>query len=70
MLAITAQRQGDYQNISGQQADASALPFEDAAFDVVCCQFDAMLARQALLQGSDSGVTGTALPGATFDAHS
>ncbi|MFL6826233.1 MAG: class I SAM-dependent methyltransferase, partial [Bradyrhizobium sp.] len=28
--------------ITWRQADAMALPFEDAAFDVVCCQFGAM----------------------------
>lgn len=29
-------------NIEWQQADALKLPFEDASFDVVCCQFGAM----------------------------
>ncbi len=29
-------------NIEWQQADALELPFEDASFDVVCCQFGAM----------------------------
>ena len=28
--------------ITWRQADAQALPFEDAAFDLVCCQFGAM----------------------------
>lgn len=42
MLAIAAQRQADDDRISWRQADASALPFDDAGFDVVCCQFGAM----------------------------
>ena len=42
MLAIAAQRQGEDDRISWRQADASALPFDDAGFDVVCCQFGAM----------------------------
>ena len=28
--------------IRWQQADAQALPFEDATFDLVCCQFGVM----------------------------
>jgi ubiquinone/menaquinone biosynthesis C-methylase UbiE len=42
MLAVAAQRQGEDDRISWRQADATALPFDDAAFDVVCCQFGAM----------------------------
>ena len=42
MLAVAAQRQGEDDRISWRQADASALPFDDAAFDVVCCQFGVM----------------------------
>lgn len=42
MLAVARQRQGDDKRMSWQQADALALPFDDAAFDVVCCQFGAM----------------------------
>ncbi|MGY4411880.1 SAM-dependent methyltransferase [Bradyrhizobium sp. LB7.1] len=42
MLAVAAQRQADDDRISWRQADGSALPFGDAAFDVVCCQFGAM----------------------------
>jgi ubiquinone/menaquinone biosynthesis C-methylase UbiE len=42
MLAVAAQRQADDDRISWRQADGSALPFDDAAFDVVCCQFGAM----------------------------
>jgi ubiquinone/menaquinone biosynthesis C-methylase UbiE len=42
MLGVAAQRQGEDPRISWRQADASALPFDDAAFDVVCCQFGAM----------------------------
>lgn len=42
MLAIAAQRQTGDDRISWRQADATALPFDDATFDVVCCQFGAM----------------------------
>jgi len=42
MLDYAASRQGPDSRIKWQQADALALPFEDAAFDVVCCQFGAM----------------------------
>ena len=42
MLAVAAQRQGADDRISWRQADATALPFDDATFDVVCCQFGAM----------------------------
>ena len=42
MLDHAAQRQGPDGRITWQQADALALPFPDAHFDVVCCQFGAM----------------------------
>jgi ubiquinone/menaquinone biosynthesis C-methylase UbiE len=42
MLAIAVQRQAGDDCISWRQADATALPFDDAAFDLVCCQFGAM----------------------------
>jgi ubiquinone/menaquinone biosynthesis C-methylase UbiE len=42
MLDYAATRQGGDGRIAWRQADALALPFEDAAFDVVCCQFGAM----------------------------
>jgi ubiquinone/menaquinone biosynthesis C-methylase UbiE len=42
MLDHAAQRQGQDGRITWQQADALALPFLDAQFDVVCCQFGAM----------------------------
>ncbi len=42
MLDYAASRQGADSRIVWQQADALALPFEDASFDVVCCQFGAM----------------------------
>ncbi|MEZ5851586.1 MAG: methyltransferase domain-containing protein [Hyphomicrobiaceae bacterium] len=42
MLVHAAQRQGEDHRITWQQADALALPFPDAQFDVVCCQFGAM----------------------------
>jgi len=42
MLDYAATRQGSDRRIEWRQADALDLPFEDAAFDVVCCQFGAM----------------------------
>jgi SAM-dependent methyltransferase len=42
MLDYAASRQGPDNRIEYRQADALALPFEDAAFDLVCCQFGAM----------------------------
>lgn len=42
MLAVAAQRQADDARIIWRQADALALAFGDAEFDVVCCQFGAM----------------------------
>lgn len=42
MLDYAATRQGEDDRITWLQADALALPFEDASFDVVCCQFGAM----------------------------
>ena len=42
MLAVAAQRQAGDDRISWRQADALALPFGEAEFDVVCCQFGAM----------------------------
>lgn len=42
MLDYAATRQGADGRIEWRQADALALPFEDASFDVVCCQFGAM----------------------------
>lgn len=42
MLDYAATRQGPDSRIEWRQADALALPFEDASFDVVCCQFGAM----------------------------
>ncbi|TPM37573.1 class I SAM-dependent methyltransferase [Mesorhizobium sp. B2-3-4] len=42
MLDYAASRQTADGRISWRQADAMALPFEDAAFDLVCCQFGAM----------------------------
>ena len=41
MLDYAATKPG-MQNVRFQQADAQALPFTDAAFDVVVCQFGAM----------------------------
>jgi ubiquinone/menaquinone biosynthesis C-methylase UbiE len=42
MLDHAASRQAPDNRIRWRQADALALPFEDAIFDVVCCQFGAM----------------------------
>ncbi len=42
MLDFAASRQAPDSRIRWRQADALALPFEDAAFDLVCCQFGAM----------------------------
>ena len=42
MLDHAAQRQGQDRRITWQQADALALPFLNAQFDFVCCQFGAM----------------------------
>ncbi|MBR0851546.1 class I SAM-dependent methyltransferase [Bradyrhizobium diazoefficiens] len=42
MLAVAMQRQGEDPRMSWRQADALALPFDDASFDLVCCQFGAM----------------------------
>ena len=42
MLDYAASRQDADKRIQWRKADALALPFEDAAFDVVCCQFGAM----------------------------
>jgi ubiquinone/menaquinone biosynthesis C-methylase UbiE len=42
MLDYAASRQGSDRRIEWRQADALDLPFEDASFDVVCCQFGAM----------------------------
>jgi ubiquinone/menaquinone biosynthesis C-methylase UbiE len=42
MLDYAAARQGVDGRIEWRRADALALPFEAASFDVVCCQFGAM----------------------------
>src|SRR5579862_6881413 len=42
MLDYAATRQAPDNRISWRKADALALPFEDAAFNLVCCQFGAM----------------------------
>ena len=42
MLDHAATRQGVDRRIDWRSADAQALPFADAAFDVVCCQFGVM----------------------------
>lgn len=42
MLDYAAKRQGADDRLTWWQADAQQLPFEDASFDLVCCQFGAM----------------------------
>ena len=42
MLDYAASRQPPDSRIAWRQADAQALPFDDAAFDLVLCQFGAM----------------------------
>jgi ubiquinone/menaquinone biosynthesis C-methylase UbiE len=42
MLDYAASRQIPDNRIKWRQADALALPFENASFDLVCCQFGAM----------------------------
>ena len=42
MLDYAASRQAPDSRISWRKADALALPFENATFDLVCCQFGAM----------------------------
>lgn len=42
MLDYAAARQDPDGRISWRQADAQALPFDDATFDLVCCQFGVM----------------------------
>jgi ubiquinone/menaquinone biosynthesis C-methylase UbiE len=42
MIDYAASRQPPDARIEWRQADALDLPFEDAAFDLVCCQFGAM----------------------------
>src|SRR6201996_6756343 len=42
MVDYAASRQPADSRIKWRQADALALPFEDTAFDLVCCQFGAM----------------------------
>jgi ubiquinone/menaquinone biosynthesis C-methylase UbiE len=42
MLDYAASRQSPDTRIKWRQADALALPFENATFDLVCCQFGAM----------------------------
>src|SRR5260221_1944983 len=42
MLDYAAMRQAVENRISWRKADALALPFQDAAFDLVCCQFGVM----------------------------
>jgi ubiquinone/menaquinone biosynthesis C-methylase UbiE len=42
MLDYAASRQPRDSRITWQRVDALALPFEQAAFDLVCCQFGAM----------------------------
>ena len=61
MLDYAATRQIADSRISWRTADAQALPFEDASFDLVCCQFGAMffsIAHRAI--GRPSGFSSAA----------
>lgn len=61
MIDYAASRQANDRRLTWRQADALDLPFEDCAFDVVCCQFGVMFfpnrvagyaeARRALRSG-------------------
>jgi len=42
MLDYAASRQGMDGRITWRRADAQSLPFDDASFDAVCCQFGVM----------------------------
>jgi len=42
MLEVARQKFGHADDVAFQRADAMALPFEDAAFDTVVCQFGVM----------------------------
>ena len=42
MLDYAATRQDPDRRVSWRKADAQALPFGNAAFDLVCCQFGVM----------------------------
>lgn len=51
MLDIAAKRRGQLENVTYRQADALQLPFDDASYDAVACQFGIMFfpdKRQAL----------------------
>ncbi len=48
MLDYAASRQPPDNRITWRQADAMSLPFEDAVFDLVCCQFGAMFFPERL----------------------
>jgi ubiquinone/menaquinone biosynthesis C-methylase UbiE len=45
MLEYAASQQAPDSRIKWRQADALTLPFENATFDLVCCQFGAMFFR-------------------------
>src|SRR6476646_308628 len=49
MLDYAASRQAPDSRIKWRRADALALPFEDAVFDLVCCQFGAMFFPDRIL---------------------
>src|SRR6476646_5016905 len=49
MLDYAASRQAPDNRIQWRRADALALPFEDAVFDLVCCQFGAMFFPDRIL---------------------
>src|SRR4029078_9637204 len=49
MLDYAASQQAPDSRIKWRQADALALPFANAAFDLVCCQFGAMFFPDRIL---------------------
>ena len=51
MLSFAAARQSHDFRIEWRQADALALPFDDAKFDVVACQFGVMFFPDKCLSG-------------------
>lgn len=65
MLDYAASRQGSDSRIKWQKADDLALSFEDATFDLVCCQFGAMFfpdRASGYREAIDSGLVVNTLP--------
>lgn len=64
MLDIAKDKLASAANIAFRQADAQALPFDDAAFDLVVCQFGAMFFPDKPAAFSEA--RRVCKPGATF----